>query len=208
MNNYISPSELLINDDGSIYHLHLKPQYLADNVILVGDPDRVNLVASHLTDIECNVHNREFHTITGRYKGKRITVQGTGIGCDNIDIVMNELDALANIDFDSRTVKEQLRQLTIVRVGTCGGLQPDTPLGTCIASVKSIGFDGLLNFYGLRDKVCDLEMERAFVQHMAWKRPVCLPYVAASDKDLLNRVAKDDMKRGYTIACGGFFGPQ
>lgn len=127
MNEYFSPSELLINPDGSIYHLHLKPEHLADKVMLVGDPDRVNLVATHLTDIECNVHNREFHTITGKYKGKRITVQGTGIGCDNIDIVLNELDACANIDFQKRELKKDFRQLTIVRVGTCGGTAAQHP---------------------------------------------------------------------------------
>lgn len=208
MNKYFSPSELLINDDGSIYHLHLKPEHLADKVMLMGDPDRVDLVATHLSDIECDVRNREFHTITGWYKGKRITVQGTGIGCDNIDIVLNELDACANIDFQTREVKKELRQLTIVRVGTCGGLQPNTPTGTFIASVKSIGFDGLLNFYGKRDEVCDLKMEQAFIKHMNWARPTCIPYIAPSDGELLNRIAKDDMVRGYTVACGGFFGPQ
>lgn len=208
MNKYFSPSELLINDDGSIYHLHLKPEHLADKVMLVGDPDRVDLVATHLSDIECDVRNREFHTITGKYKGKRITVQGTGIGCDNIDIVLNELDACANIDFQTREEKKELRHLTIVRVGTCGGLQPNTPTGTFIASVKSIGFDGLLNFYGKRDEVCDLKMEQAFIKHMNWVRPTCIPYIAPSDGELLNRIATDDMVRGYTVACGGFFGPQ
>lgn len=208
MNKYFSPSELLINDDGSIYHLHLKPEHLADKVMLVGDPDRVDLVATHLSDIECDVRNREFHTITGKYKGKRITVQGTGIGCDNIDIVLNELDACANIDFQTREEKKELRHLTIVRVGTCGGLQHNTPTGTFIASVKSIGFDGLLNFYGKRDEVCDLKMEQAFIKHMNWVRPTCIPYIAPSDGELLNRIATDDMVRGYTVACGGFFGPQ
>ena len=139
-------SELVINSDGSIFHLHLKPEQLAEKVILVGDPGRVNLVASHFDTKECETSNREFHTITGNYKGKRITALSTGIGCDNIDIVMNELDALANIDFSSRTEKSAHRTLTLVRVGTCGGLQPNTPTGTYIASVKSIGFDGLLNF--------------------------------------------------------------
>lgn len=156
---YFAESELIINPDGSIFHLHVKPEQLADKIILVGDPGRVALVASHFDAKECEVESREFHTITGTYKGKRITVQSTGIGCDNIDIVINEMDALANIDFSTRTEKKEPKQLTLVRIGTCGGLQPFTPVGTFIASVKSIGFDGLLNFYAGRDKVCDLKLE-------------------------------------------------
>ena len=163
---YFAPSELIINEDGSVFHLHLKPEQLADKVILVGDPGRIALVASHFETKECEVQSREFHTITGTYKGKRITVQSTGIGCDNIDIVLNELDALANIDFTTRTEKETHRTLSLVRIGTCGGLQPNTPAGTYIASVKSIGFDGLLNFYAGRNEVCDLQFEEAFKQHM------------------------------------------
>jgi uridine phosphorylase len=205
---YFAESELIINADGSIFHLHLKPEQLADKVILVGDPGRVVLVASHFEETECEVSNREFHSITGKYKGKRITVQSTGIGCDNIDIVLNEMDALANIDFKTRTQKEHFRQLTFVRVGTCGGLQPNTPSGTYIASVKSIGFDGLLNFYGGRNEVCDLDFEEKFKQHMHWNPQLCAPYVIDADPELLERVAQDDMVRGVTIACGGFFGPQ
>lgn len=205
---YFAESELIINGDGSIFHLHLKPEQLADKVILVGDPGRVVLVASHFEETECEVSNREFHSITGKYNGKRITVQSTGIGCDNIDIVLNEMDALANIDFKTRTQKEHFRQLTFVRVGTCGGLQPNTPSGTYIASVKSIGFDGLLNFYGGRNEVCDLDFEEKFKQHMHWNPQLCAPYVIDADPELLERVAQDDMVRGVTIACGGFFGPQ
>ena len=159
---YFAPSELIINPDGSIFHLHLKPEHLADKVILVGDPGRVALVASHFENIENEVESREFHTITGTYQGKRITVQSTGIGCDNIDIVMNELDALANIDFATRTERDTHRALTLVRVGTCGGLQPNTPVGTFVASVKSIGFDGLLNFYAGRDEATDTDFEKEF----------------------------------------------
>ena len=144
---YFEESELIINPDGSVFHLHVRPEDLADKVILVGDPGRVELVASHFDTKECNIESREFHTITGTYNGKRIMVTSTGIGCDNIDIVMNEIDALANIDFNTRTEKEKIRQLDIVRIGTCGGLQPYTPVGTFICSEKSIGFDGLLNFY-------------------------------------------------------------
>lgn len=201
-------SELIINEDGSVFHLHLKPEQLADKVILVGDPGRVALVASHFDNKECEVANREFHAITGPYKGKRITALSTGIGCDNIDIVVNELDALANIDFRTRTTKEELRQLTLVRIGTCGGLQTYTPTGTFVASAKSIGFDGLLNFYAGRNEACDLDFEGKFKEHMSWNPLLCQPYVIDNDAELLDRIAKDDMVRGVTISCGGFFGPQ
>lgn len=201
-------SELIINADGSVFHLHLQPEHLADKVILVGDPGRVALVTSHFSDIECEVSNREFKTVTGSYQDKRITVVSTGIGCDNIDIVLNELDALANIDFTTREEKSQLRKLTVVRIGTCGGLQPYTPTGTFIASEKSIGFDGLLNFYAGRNDVCDLEFEEHFKKHMDWNPQLCDPYVIDADKELLDRIAGNDMVRGVTIACGGFFGPQ
>ncbi|GAB6982891.1 nucleoside phosphorylase [Prevotella dentasini] len=206
--NLFAPSELIINKDGSIFHLHLKPKNLADKIILVGDPGRVALVASHFEDIECEVANREFRTITGRYRGKRITVQSTGIGCDNVDIVVNEMDALANIDFETRQEKDELRQLTFVRIGTCGGLQPNTPIGTYVASVKSIGFDGLLNFYGGRNEMSDLDFEEQFKKQVEWEPQLGNPYVANADPGLLDRIASDDMVRGVTIACGGFFGPQ
>ena len=205
---YFAESELIINPDGSIFHLHVKPEQLADKIILVGDPGRVALVASHFETKECEVESREFKTITGTYKGKRITVQSTGIGCDNIDIVVNEMDALANIDFKTRHEKETFKQLTFVRIGTCGGLQPYTPVGTFVASVKSIGFDGLLNFYAGRNNVCDLELEEAFKKHMNWSPLLSAPYVIDGDKELIDRIAGEDMVRGITIACGGFFGPQ
>ncbi len=205
---YFAESELIINPDGSIFHLHVKPEQLADKIILVGDPGRVALVASHLETKECEVESREFKTITGTYKGKRITVQSTGIGCDNIDIVVNEMDALANIDFKTRHEKETFKQLTFVRIGTCGGLQPYTPVGTFVASVKSIGFDGLLNFYAGRNDVCNLELEEAFKKHMNWSPLLSAPYVIDGDKELVDRIAGEDMVRGITIACGGFFGPQ
>ncbi|EFA92253.1 phosphorylase family [Hoylesella buccalis ATCC 35310] len=205
---YFAESELIINADGSVFHLHVKPEQLADKVILVGDPGRVSLVASHFEKVECDIQSREFHTITGSYQGKRISVVSTGIGCDNIDIVMNELDALANIDFTTRHEKSPLKSLTLVRLGTCGGLQEYTPEGTYIASEKSIGFDGLLNYYAGRDEACDLEFEEAFKKHMDWNPQKGAPYVIDSDKETLNRVAGDDMVRGVTIACGGFFGPQ
>lgn len=208
MPKFFAESELIINGDGSIFHLHVKPEQLADKVILVGDPGRVSLVASHFDNQECDIESREFHTITGTYCGKRISVVSTGIGCDNIDIVLNELDTLANIDFKTRMEKEQLRKLTLVRIGTCGGLQEYTPVGTFIASEKSIGFDGLLNFYSGRNDVCDLPFEEAFKQHMQWNPQLCAPYVIDADKETLERIAGDEMVRGVTIACGGFFGPQ
>lgn len=210
MKKYFAASELIINEDGSIFHLHVKPEQLADKVILVGDPGRVPLVASHFQATECDISSREFRTITGTYQNKRITVVSTGIGCDNIDIVMNELDALANIDFQTRFEKEKLRSLELVRIGTCGGLQPYTPVGTFICSVKSIGFDGLLNFYEGRNAVCDLPMERALLNHLGWSGNMCAPapYVIDADKDIVERIACDDMVRGVTVACGGFFGPQ
>ena len=210
MKEYFAPSELIINEDGSVFHLHLKPEQLAGKVILVGDPGRVALVASHFDSKECEVESREFKTITGAYKGKRITVTSTGIGCDNIDIVMNELDALANIDFNTRYEKEELKSLEIVRIGTCGGLQPYTPVGTFICSEISVGFDGLLNFYEGRNAVCDLPLERALLNHLGWSGNMCAPapYAIHADSEMVERIAGKDMVRGITVACGGFFGPQ
>lgn len=210
MERIFAESELIINSDGSAFHLHLKPEQLADKVILVGDPGRVKTVAKFFETIECEVSNREFHTITGTYKGKRISIQSTGIGCDNIDIVINELDALANIDFQTRRENANHRQLSIVRIGTCGGLQPYTPIGTFICSEISIGFDGLLNFYNGRDEVCDLLMEEAFKKHMNWNQRLGAPYIIHNDDELLNRIFHPEkgMVKGVTIACGGFYGPQ
>ncbi len=203
-----APSELIINQDGSIFHLHIRPEHLADKVILVGDPGRVDTVAAHFDTKDCDIASREFRTITGTCHGKRITVLSTGIGCDNIDIVMNELDALANINFETREDNPRFRRLDIVRIGTCGGLQPETPLGTFVASVKSIGFDGLLNYYAKRNEVCDLQLEQAFREHMSWNPIKGAPYVATANEELTERIASDDMVRGITIACGGFYGPQ
>lgn len=210
MKRYFAPSELIINEDGSVFHLHVRPEQLADKVILVGDPGRVPVVAAHFDTQECDIQSREFRTITGTYQGKRITVVSTGIGCDNIDIVVNELDALANIDFQTREEKENLRKLELVRIGTCGGLQPNTPTGTYICSEKSIGFDGLLNFYAGRNAVCDLPLERALLNHLGWSGNLCAPapYAVSADPELVARIGADDMVRGITVACGGFFGPQ
>ncbi|MGN1240272.1 MAG: nucleoside phosphorylase [Paludibacteraceae bacterium] len=203
-------SQLIINADGSAFHLHLQPQFLADKIILVGDQNRVNMVASFFDEgsIECDVQSREFHTITGRYKGKRISCISTGIGTDNCDIVMNEIDALANIDFATRTEKAEKRSLEIVRVGTCGGMQEDIPLGTFLVSEKSIGFDGVLAFYEGRDEVCDLGFENALVDFIHYPAKAARPYVVAANKELVNRIAGDDMMRGCTIAANGFYGPQ
>ncbi len=207
---YFPPSELIINEDGSVFHLHVKPEQLASKVILVGDPGRVALVASHFESRECEIENREFKTITGTYKGKRVTVLSTGIGCDNIDIVVNELDALANIDFRTREEKDDFRQLEMVRIGTCGGLQPYTPEGSFICSEISVGFDGLLNFYEGRNAVCDLPMERALLNHLGWSGNLCAPapYVIHADEEMVERIARHDMTKGITVSCGGFFGPQ
>lgn len=210
MAKYFEPSELIINEDGTIFHLHLHPEQLAHKVILVGDPGRVNMVAAHFDNIECEVSSRELHTMTGTYQGKRISAVSTGMGCDNIDIVLNELDALVNIDFATRTQKPNLTSLELVRVGTTGGLQPNTPVGTFVCSEKSIGFDGLLNYYAGRDRVCDLDFEKAFTSHMHWNPQKGAPYVIDNNAELLDRIAGNDpqMLRGVTVACGGFFGPQ
>ena len=205
---HFPPSELIINSDGSIFHLHLKPEQLADNVILVGDPGRVALVAANFDTQECSVSSREFNTITGVYKGKRISVISTGIGTDNIDIVMNELDALSNIDLGTRTEKEAFRQLTIIRIGTSGGMQKEIPLGSFLISEKSIGFDGVLNFYAGRDSVSDLEFEESMKKQLDWNPQFAAPYVVDADTELVNRIGMDDMLRGVTISANGFYGPQ
>ena len=207
MKKYFPSSELIINEDGSVFNLHVKPEWLADKVILVGDPGRVALVASHFESRECEVESREFRTITGTYQGKRVTVVSPGIGCDNIDIVMNELDALANIDFQTREVKPQLRQLQVVRIGTCGGLQPNTPVGTFICSAKSLGFDGLLNYYKGRNEVCDLEIEKAFMAHTGWNELLPKPYFIDADRTLFEHF-RDVTREGITVAAPGFYAPQ
>lgn len=204
----IPPSELIINGDGSVFHLHIKPEQLADRVFLVGDPARVDVVASRFDEVECDIHSREFHTITGSYKGKRITVVSHGIGTDNIDIVMNELDALANIDFETREVKEQHRQLTLVRVGTSGGLQTETPIGTYVAAERSIGFDGVAYFYKDGERVRDLAWERALLEGLEWSIEGLKPYVVPSDPSLIEQICGTEILKGNTIAANGFYGPQ
>lgn len=201
-------SQLIINADGSIFHLHLQPGQLADNVILVGDPGRVELVASFFDQQECAVSNREFKTITGTYKGKRISVISTGIGTDNCDIVINELDALANINLATREPKPEPKSLKIVRIGTSGGLQPECGLGSFVVAEKSLGFDGLLTFYAGWEKFCDLEFSREFILQTDFSPMHAFPYVVDADADLVNQIAQDDMIRGVTIAGNGFYGPQ
>jgi uridine phosphorylase len=205
---HFPPSELVVNADGSIFHLHLMPEQLADKIILVGDPGRVESVAAYFDTQECDVSNREFKTITGTYQGKRISVISTGIGTDNIDIVVNELDALANIDLTNRTEKPEMKQLTMVRIGTSGGMQPDIPLGSYLISEKSIGFDGMLNFYAGRDSVSDLAFEDAMKKHLQWHPRLASPYVVDADVELVNQIGQDDMLRGVTISANGFYGPQ
>ena len=203
----IPPSELIINDDGSIFHLHLKPEQLADIVILVGDPGRVALVSSFFDSKECEVSNREFNTVTGTYKGKRMTVMSTGIGIGNIDISVTELDALANVDFATRQVKPQFRKLTLVRLGTSGAIQPDIEVGNFVFSRTSVGFDGLLNYYKGRNDVCDLEIEKAFMKHTGWNELLPKPYFIDADKGLWE-LFKDSTVEGITIAAPGFYAPQ
>lgn len=205
------PSELIINDDGSAFHLHVRPEQIAHKIILVGDPARVNAIAAHFSDVECDISNREFHTITGTYQGKRLSAISTGIGCGNIDIVVNELDALTNIDFTTRQDKPATVSMDLVRLGTCGGLQPDTPLGAYVCSMRSIGLDGLLNFYDSRQRVCDTALEDAFVNHMGWNsgwRCAVSPYAAIENESLSLRIAGKEMVKGITISAGGFYAPQ
>lgn len=203
----IPSSELIINGDGSIFHLHLKPEQLADIVILVGDPDRVALIAAHFDTQECKVSNREFNTVTGTYKGKRMTVLSTGIGIGNIDISVTELDALANVDFATRQVKSVKRQLTLVRLGTSGAIQPDIKVGEFVFSRTSVGFDGLLNYYKGRNDVCDLPIEQAFMQHTGWNELLPKPYFINADNSLFE-LFKDVTTEGMTIAAPGFYAPQ
>lgn len=203
----IPSSELIINDDGSIFHLHLRPEQLADTVILVGDPGRVALVASFFDTQECNVSNREFNTVTGTYKGKRITVLSTGIGIGNIDISVTELDALANVDFATRQVREQKKQLTLLRLGTSGAIQPDIRVGDFVFSRTSVGFDGLLNYYKGRNEVCDLDIERAFMQHTQWNELLPKPYFIDADRSL-HALFRDVTTEGITVAAPGFYAPQ
>ena len=203
----IPASELIINNDGSIFHLHVRPDQIATTIILCGDPKRVDLIASHFDSIECDISSREFHTITGTYRGRRLSCVSHGIGCDNIDIVVTELDALVNIDFATRQEKAEHTTLTLVRIGTSGGLQECSPVGSYVVAAKSMGFDGLLNYYEVPDGVFDLDLETAFCNHVGWNPRLPAPYVVSADTELVNRIGHD-MVQGITIAAPGFYGPQ
>lgn len=203
----IPESELIINQDGSAFHIHIRPEELADTVILVGDPGRVDAVGEFLTDIEFRRQVREFHSMTGKYNGKRVTVLSTGIGCDNIDIVVTELDALANIDFNTREVKTEHRTLTILRIGTSGAIQPDIPLGAFVFTHYSAGCDGLINWYADRDDYSDASMEKSFTEHTHWDRHLPAPYFIKASEELIDRF-KDCTVKGVTVSASGFYGPQ
>lgn len=203
----IAESELIINGDGSVFHLHMRPEQLSDNVILVGDPGRVDMIAGYLSDIECRNQSREFVSVTGKYNGKRVTALSTGIGTDNIDIVMTELDALANVDFATREPNAEHRRLTILRIGTTGALHADIPLGSYIFSHWSVGHDGLMNWYAGVDKLSDKDMEEAYMRHMGWSRRLTVPYFVKASQKLIDRF-EDCTVKGMTIAAPGFYGPQ
>ncbi len=204
----IAPSELIINPDGTVFHLHLHPDQLTDRIILVGDPARVDIVAEHFDTRTFDVSSREFHTIGGTYNGKPIMCLSHGIGPDNIDIVINELDALANIDFSTREVKDSHRALSMVRIGTSGALQPELLVGTPVIAEKAIGFDGVLNYYAGRNAVADIEFEHALCRHTGWNPLWAKPYVVDADKELVEQIGGSDMVRGNTISAVGFYGPQ
>ena len=203
----IPASELIVNEDGSIFHLHLLPEQIADIIMLVGDPGRVDMIASYFDSVECNVASREFKTITGTYKGRRMTALSTGIGTDNIDIVVTELDALANVDLVTRQAKDEFKQLTLLRLGTSGALQEDIKVGERVFARTSVGFDGLLNYYAGRNDVCDLGIEKAFVEHTGWNPLLPAPYFIDADTSLFEHF-KDVTREGITIAAPGFYGPQ
>ncbi len=204
----IRESELIINQDGSIFHLHLLPEDIADDIILVGDPGRVEVVASFFDTIELKKQNREFYTITGTFNNKRISVISTGIGTDNIDIVVNELDALANIDLKKRIEKKEHRTLNLIRIGTSGALQADIPVDSYLMSARSIGFDGLLNFYQDRNKISDLDFEFAFKYHVQWNHLLASPYVVDASEVLMKKFEGEEIRKGITISAPGFYGPQ
>jgi len=204
----IKSSELILNPDGSIFHLHLKPEQIADNIILVGDPGRVKLIGKLLTNIEFQVQNREFVSTTGNYNNRRITIVSTGIGTDNIDIVVNELDALVNIDLTTREINPVHRKLNLVRIGTSGGLQDFLGVDSFVISQKAIGFDGLLNFYANRNTVSDLPFEEAFKKHTGWGKQLTSPYVVDCSENLLSKIHQNDTILGVTISAPGFYGPQ
>jgi uridine phosphorylase len=204
----IQESELIINPDGTIFHLHLKPNQIADTILLVGDPGRVDMIASFFDKIEHKVQNREFKTVTGWYKNRHLSVVATGIGTDNIDIVVNELDALVNIDMNTRKLKDEITCLNLIRLGTSGSLRENIPVNSFVISEKSIGFDGLLNFYEGRDIVSDLEFEHSLLYHTQWRKLLSKPYVVDCSKELFDIISGDQTISGINISAPGFYGPQ
>lgn len=205
----IKSSELITNEDGSIFHLHLLPEDLADDIILVGDPGRVETIASHFQQIELKKSNREFYTITGSYRGHRLSVISTGIGPDNIDIVINELDALVNIDLKTKEIKPDKHSLNIVRIGTSGSVQADIPVDSFVISEKSIGCDGVIRFYGDNQSVCDRDFEEAFIRHCQWAADAARPYVVNASASLVERLhTAGQTIKGVTLTAVGFYGPQ
>lgn len=206
MNNQIAASELPLQSDGAIYHLNLHPEELAENVILVGDPGRVSMISGMLDTVEVRKQNRELITHTGTYKGKRISVVSTGMGTDNIDIVLTELDALANVDLATRTVRSEHRTLNLVRIGTSGALRADLECGTFLASAYGLGIDGMLRYYDTGDIVRE-DVVDAFVRHTEWSPSLPMPYCTAASRELLDRIGHD-MRQGITVSAPGFFGPQ
>lgn len=200
-------SELIINADGSIYHLKLRPEHVADTVFVVGDQGRVPIISNYFDKIEHKIQNREFLTHTGYFGKKRISVISTGIGTDNIDIVLNELDAAVNFDLESRSLKDQRKSLDIIRLGTTGALQPDIPVDTMVASAFGLGFDGLMHFYDYDSKLSETDMADAFVKHVNWHDKLPYPYVFAASQSLLTRIA-GELTKGITTTANGFYGPQ
>ena len=203
----LAASELILNPDGTIYHLNLAPGDIADTIITVGDPERVTAITKHFDAIEVAVHKREFKTQTGYYKGKKITVISTGIGTDNIDIVFNELDALVNIDFETRTVKKEHTALQFIRIGTSGAIQPEIEVDSWLLSTSAIGFDNLFWFYEGNEYLNDAFAE-AFVRHMQWSKRKAYPYVIEADNGLISRFQYAKMMEGVTATNVGFYGPQ
>ena len=205
--NKIAPSELIINPDGSIYHINLKPEHLAKNIIFVGDQNRVAKVAKHFDTIEFETQKREFKTITGTFKNKRFTVISTGIGPDNIDIVINELDALVNIDLDTRTIKKEHTALNIVRIGTSGSLQNHIPVDSFVLAKYGLGFDGLLHAYDC-EQILEKDMEDAFIKHTNYSDRKSRPYIIKNDSELEKILISNKIFTGITATAGGFYGPQ
>lgn len=206
-NNSLPESELVLNRDGSVYHLHVRDEHVANSVIVVGDPGRVQQVSGHFEKIECRIQNREFITHTGSYKGKRVTVLSTGIGTDNIDIVVNELDAAVNIDPRKRAPRPQRRKLNIVRIGTSGALQADIPVGTMVLSEFGLGFDGLMHYYHFKPSLEEQELTSKINEHLNWNRDLSRPYVVKGSESLMQLLGEGMMK-GITATASGFYGPQ